>query len=158
MAQNWVRSGVVGIWDQRVTSGLYEIRSKFGSLEIQSMFKNGQKHGRTREFYTNGKVATDGHFKNGFAEGKFEEFDRLGKLREISWWRNGYEEGVRTTYGIRNTTRLYIKSDYGVAWSNEQIDVLDRMQRQFETKKDCFQLDDFIGIPALCSLVASYAY
>jgi len=69
--------------------------------------KNGQKQGRWKFFYADGKVKTEGVYRNGKRNGYFKEYDENGMLTDVA----KYVDDVRQEEAPE-LTKLDVRTDY----------------------------------------------
>ncbi|MFV0625699.1 toxin-antitoxin system YwqK family antitoxin [Sphingomonas sp. ac-8] len=78
--------------------GFVELRRADGSLMRQVACEGGEKHGRDRQFHTNGTLAMERHWKRGDLDGRYRRWYRDGTLQEE--WTYG-------PHGLEGEYRVY---------------------------------------------------
>ena len=68
------------------------------SLIYEGEYKNGERNGKGKEYYINGKLKFEGEYLNGKRNGKGKEYDIRGKLLFEGEYLNGKRDGIGKEY------------------------------------------------------------
>ena len=76
---------------------------------FEGEYKNGEKNGKGKEFYRDGKLLFEGEYLNGKRHGKGKEFYRDGKLlfegeykNDLKWNGKGYDTFNTIVYELKD--------------------------------------------------------
>jgi antitoxin component YwqK of YwqJK toxin-antitoxin module len=74
-----------------VPHGQYTAADEHGRIVLEITYDHGVVHGPYRDFWTNGKVASEGQFQEGQKEGIWHYYNPDGTFRELVEFKAGRE-------------------------------------------------------------------
>ena len=75
------------LFDGKLFSGIaYEYDEEFGTLIGLAGYSLGARHGASRDWYQNGKLATEVYYRNGLRNGPWREWHENGAPKFHSYW------------------------------------------------------------------------
>ena len=92
--QNWKKSKLEGL--QKSWWGTGQI--KYGPLEHERNYKDGEEVGLHRSWYRNGQLSSESNFKDGVRNGLWKKWNNDGQLRHERNYKDGKQDGLARTW------------------------------------------------------------
>ena len=71
-------------------------------------YKNGLKHGFSKDYYGNGNKSKETNFKYNKKNGKETIWHKNGNIKQIINWKDGQKHGKETTWWRKNNTKKQV--------------------------------------------------